>query len=80
MPSANRAETAILAQRKDISKQILAKEKYKSIKMDPTPPKKIQGWKNINLETMLAIEIQVLEIIIHPNNINQENILSQKKM
>ena len=59
LPSANRAETAILAQRKDINKQILAKEKYKSIKMDPPPPqkKKIQGWKNINLETMLAIEI-----------------------
>ena len=39
LPSANRAETAILAQRKDISKQILAKERYKSIKMDP-PQKK----------------------------------------
>ena len=40
LPSANRAETAILAQRKDISKQILAKDKYKSMKIEPPPQKK----------------------------------------
>ena len=60
LPSANRAETAILAQRKDISGQILAKEKYISKKNGPPPQKKIiKGQKNINIETMLAIKIWV---------------------
>ena len=58
LPSANRAETAILAQRKDISGQILAKEKYISKKNGPPPqknnqrPEKYQYWNNVSNKNM----------------------------